>query len=114
MAGNKDAPRGRKEKGKTKVSLPNARKSIKRQRNMAQGKANFEGWWSLFAGIFAVLLIAFILMGGINQRKFAQTMDKWSTNIGNKVSEWIKPDSKVIVNDDGIYVDPNEDGQAGN
>ena len=59
-----------KKKNTTSVKLPSARRSIQRQRHMAQGKKGYEDLWKFLTGVGVVLLIAFILLGGINQRKF--------------------------------------------
>ena len=102
----------KKTKNTTSVKLPSARKSIKRQRHMAQGKAEFEGLWGIITVVVVGALILFILFGGINQRKAWETMKEWGETIGQKVSEWINPD-QVIFTDDGVYVDPDGDGNPG-
>ena len=76
-------------KEKQSVSLPKAWKSVKHRNEMAQGKANYEGIWKLITGIIIALGLAYILLGGINQRS----------------------GGGVIVNDDGIYIDPS--GKSG-
>ena len=102
----------KKKKNSTSVKLPNARKSIIRQRRMAKGKAEYNGMFDLIGAIVVVALILFILFGGINQRKFVETMGKWSKVIGYKFQQIVHPD-QVIINDDGIYYDVDGDGDAG-
>lgn len=107
-------PEKKKKQKAVSVKLPNARKSIRRQRQMAQGKANYEGIMALIGAILLVGLIAFVLMGGINQRKAFETIGGWSQSIGEKFSSWFNPDD-IEVNDDGIYYRPgNCAGRAGN
>lgn len=117
MADNNQQKQSKPEKKKkqsTTVKLPNARKSIRRQRQMAQGKANYEGWMGLLGTILLVGIIAFILMGGVNQRKLFETCGKWSQEIGQKFTSWFNPDD-IVVNDDGIYYKPgNCAGKSGN
>lgn len=102
----------KKKKNSTSVKLPNARRSIIRQRRMAQGKAEYNGFFDLAAGIIVIALILFILFGGINQRKFVETMGRWSKTIGEKFQQIVHPD-QVIINDDGVYYDVDGDGNAG-
>lgn len=102
----------KQKKQKTEVKLPNARRSIRRQRQMAQGKADYNDMWTLIGALLVVGLVLFILFGGINQRAFWETMKDMGDKIGQTVSEWINPD-QVIFTDDGIYVDPDGDGQPG-
>lgn len=99
-------------KTKNEVKLPSARKSIKRQRHMAQGKAEWNGMMELLTGVIVVGLILFILFGGINQRKFFETMKNWSDTMGQKVQQIMNPD-QVIVDDDGVYYDVDGDGNPG-
>lgn len=102
----------KKKKNSTSVKLPNARRSIIRQRRMAQGKAEYNGIFDLVAAAVVVGLILFILFGGINQRKFVETMGRWSQTIGEKFQQIVHPD-QVIINDDGVYYDVDGDGDAG-
>ena len=102
----------RKKKNSTSVKLPNARKSIVRQRRMAQGKAEYNGLFELIGAALIVILILFILFGGINQRKFVETMGQWSQTIGEKFQQIFHPD-QVIIDDDGVYYDVDGDGNPG-
>ena len=102
----------KKTKNTTSVKLPNARRSIKRQRAMAQGKASFNGWLALGGVILAAAVAAFILFGGINQRKFVETTSGLITGIGEKIASWVHPDD-LLINEDGIYIDPDHDGTPG-
>ena len=115
-AQNNKAPRepkrASKKKNSTSVKLPNARKSIKRQRHMAQGRAEWNSIWELVGGIAVVLLVIFILLGGINQKAFIETASEWAQTIGQKFQEVIHPD-QVLVEDDGVYYDLDGDGNRG-
>lgn len=101
----------KKKKEQVSVKLPNARKSISRQKQMAQGKADLQGWWTFIGIAVAAGLILFILLGGINQRKFFETMKNIGVNIGEKVASWIHPDD-IQVEDDGIYLRPGSGKKA--
>ena len=112
MADKDKKEKKKKKKEAVSVKLPNARKSIKRQRQMAQGKADYNDMWHLI-GVFAIfILIAFILLGGINQKATLITFKNISQTIGEKVSSWIHPEN-VIITENGVYVDTDGDGEAG-
>lgn len=95
-----------KEKEKSSVSLPKAWKSVKHSNDMKSARENFKDIGGIIAGIILALLIAFILLGGINQRGFVEAIFQWSDTVGHKISQWIE-DSGIEVTDDGIYVNPN-------
>ena len=86
------------------VSLPNARRSIRRQREMAQGRANYEDTFKLVGVIASVLLVLFLLLGGINQRKFLTTIIDigmgWGEKVGNLIGE-----NQVEITEDGVYLE---------
>lgn len=59
----------------------------------------------LLASIFGIGLIAFILLGGINQRAFFETMGSVAQNIGKFFTSWIDK-AEVDVTSDGVYIKP--------
>lgn len=93
-----------KEKKQTK--LPNAWKSIKSRNEKAQSKTDFKDIGRLIIGLISILAIAFILLGGISQVGLIRFAFDWSENVGTKISNWITGGG-IIVNDDGIYIDPH-------
>lgn len=104
----------RPKKQQTQVKLPNARKSIRRQREMAQGKANYNDAWALVGLVVGVLLILFVLLGGVNQKAVFETISDWAHSIGNTVQEWVSPHvNNVIETENGIYIDLDGDGNPG-
>ena len=94
-----------KKKEKVQLKLPNTRHLIKRQRAVAQGKANYNDLYAFVGVVFLIGLILFVLLGGINQRKFIETVYRISQRWGETISQWFNPDS-IVVNNDGIYLDP--------
>ena len=88
------------------VNLPKARASLKRQREMGQLKGNYEDAWKAAGYVAIFLLILFVLLGGINQKKAWEWFKKLGYNIGHTVSSWINVD--VEATDDGIYIDPSK------
>lgn len=95
----------KKKKEKTEITLPNISRSIKRSNDMAQGKANYQDAWKAVGIIIAVLVVLFVLLGGINQRAFLDTMINFATNIGDKFTSWVDK-GDIEVNSDGIYIRP--------
>ena len=93
-------------KDKNSVSLPKAWKTIKRSNDMKASRENFKDLGGLIAGLILAALVAFILLGGINQRAFVETMFKWSEVVGHKVSSWFESGG-VEVTEDGVYLNPN-------
>lgn len=93
-------------KDKNSVSLPKAWKTIKRSNDMKASRENFKDLGGLIAGLIVAALVAFILLGGINQRAFVETMFKWSEVVGHKVSSWFESGG-IEVTEDGVYLNPN-------
>ena len=62
--------------------------------------------WTLCITILAILLILFVFLGGINQRKAIEWVKDFSENIGKTVSGWFNPDN-IEVNEDGVYYRPD-------
>lgn len=95
----------KKKKESVNINLPKARASLKRQKEMKQMKTTNEDIITAVCVILGVLLIVFILLGGINQRKAWEWFKSFGQNVGQAVSQWF--DGEVIANDDGVYYDPN-------
>lgn len=97
------AKREKKKAPTAKISLPKARAQLKRQKEMNRMRSDREGANNLLTGLIVVLLILFILLGGINQRKTWEAAKRLGANVGQTVASWFNPDS-VDVNDDGVYI----------
>lgn len=101
----------KKKKEKTSVTLPKAWQSVKHRNEMAQTRNNFEDTWKAIGTIIAILLILFVILGGVSQRKIFNFVFDWSKNVGEAVSNWFEGGS-IITNEDGIYWDPTgENGE---
>ena len=96
----------KQKKEKVSIKLPNTRHLIRRQRAVAQGKANYNDFYSFLGTAIVVLIILFVLFGGINQRKFLETMKDLGNRWAYRIGHLFNPDA-VTVNNDGIYIDPN-------
>ena len=94
-----------KKQEKTNVVLPKAWQSVKHRNETAQAKSNYEDAWSAVGVIIIILLIAFVLLGGVSQTGVIKFIFNWSHNIGETVSGWIEGGS-IVTNEDGIYYDP--------
>lgn len=92
------------------IKLPKAWQSMKHRNETAQARSDFEGLWGAIGAILAILLGAFILLGGISQTGLIRFLFDWGNKTSNTVANWIGGGG-VIVNDDGIYIDPS--GQTG-
>lgn len=102
----------KKNKSNVTVSLPKARASVKRQKEMANMKATHDDTWKAIGFILAALVILFILLGGISQKGAWNVAKNWSKNVGEKVAEWFEG-GDIVANEDGVYWDPsgkNPDG----
>lgn len=97
-----------KKKEKSSVSLPKAWKTAKKANDSKQARAEMGAIGSVIAGLILAGLVAFILFGGISQRGLIEFCFKWSETVGHKVANIL--DKNVVVNEDGIYIDPNKDG----
>ena len=100
-----------KEKKKKKsdsvnVNLPKARASLKRQGEMKQMKGNYEDMWKFIGTLVVILIIGFIFLGGINQRKTWEWFKNFGQNIGSFFSSWFDK-GDIVTNEDGVYWDPN-------
>lgn len=95
----------KKKKEKTTVNLPSISKSIKRSNDMAQGKANYNDGMKAVGIIIGILLVLFILLGGINQRAFVETMMNFAKTVGDKFTSWVDK-GDVDITSDGIYIKP--------
>lgn len=95
----------KKKKEKTNVVLPKAWQSVKHRNETAQAKSNYEDAWSAVGVILLILLIAFVLLGGVSQTGVIKFVFNWAHNVGETVSGWIEGGS-IVTNEDGIYYDP--------
>ncbi len=96
------------DKKSKRASLPSGRKMANSRRDMAQSKADYEGWHSMIGYILIAVIVFLFAFGYINQRKFIETV----SDIGTKISETvgnIMNHNDISVTDDGIYVVPNQD-----
>lgn len=98
-----DKKKEKKKKEVTDINLPNARRSLRRKKEMGQMKANYEDMWKFVGGIVIVLLVLFVLFGGINQLAFFKAMTDFATNVGNFFSS-IFDKFKIVPTDTGIYL----------
>lgn len=93
--------------GKRKAGLPNIMGYSKSGLNGkgSGGSRAFNVILSITGTIFAILLVIFVLTGGINQRKFLEGVyelsQKIGINLGNKVST-----DNIEINEDGVYIKP--------
>ena len=103
-----------KKKKDPKVKVPNAWSSKKSREGGGHnnglsgsgGKVMTDAIWSVGLVVVGILLILFIFLGGINQRKAITWIVDFSQNIGHKVSSWFNPDN-IEINDDGVYYRPD-------
>ena len=100
----------KKKKDKDRIKLPKAWQSVKHREEMAQTRATYDDAWSAIGTILIILVIAFILLGGVNQRKLFGFFFDWSKNAGESVSNWLEGGS-IVTNENGIYIDPT--GETG-
>lgn len=95
----------KKKKEKTEIKLPKAWQSVKHRNEMAQGRENYNSIFTAVGAILVIGLIAFVLFGGINQRKTIEWFFEFGRHIGDIVTSWFNPDD-IVVNDDGVYIVP--------
>lgn len=95
----------KKRKERMDINLPNARRSMKRSREMRQERANYEDMWKFIGTGLALLAILFVLLGGINQRTTIEAINNIAQTIGNKVGNWLGG-ADVEVTEDGVYLQP--------
>lgn len=95
----------KKKAEKVSINLPKARASMKRRFEMAQFKTNNEDMWKFISGAIIVLIVLFIIMGGINQRAAWNWCKNFGETVGKKISSFFNPDD-IVVNDDGVYWKP--------
>lgn len=100
----------KKKKEKTSVVLPKAWQSVKHRNETAQARSNYEDTWKAIETILIILAILFVLLGGVSQTGILKFVFKWSSNVGENISNWLEGGS-IITNEDGIYWDPS--GQQG-
>lgn len=69
------------------------------------GGRGIGGLADIIVSIVVFLAILFVLMGGINQRKFIESTFKLGEDIGKTVSGWFGADN-IEINEDGVYIKP--------
>lgn len=92
----------KKKEKSVSVNLPKARQSMKRQKEVGQMKANHNDMWSAIGIILLILLILFVIMGGVNQWGVIKWFASWAKGIGESISNWLSG-GEVITNNNGIY-----------
>lgn len=97
-------------KEKTNIVLPKAWQSTKHRNETAQARANYDDIWKAITTILLILLILFVILGGVSQTGVLKFIFNWSHNVGETISNWFEGGS-VVVNEDGVYYDPS--GQKG-
>lgn len=111
MAETKKEKKEKKKKDGTSVVLPKAWQSAVHRNESAQARANISGLWKAVGLLVAVLLVAFVLFGGISIKGFLKAVGNWSHNVGVKVSNWIAG-VHVVNDEDGVHIDPlGQDGE---
>lgn len=96
----------KKKKESMNINLPKARASMKRQREMGQMRTNYDDLWKAIGVVVVVLIIGFILLGGINQKSAWDWFVHFGENIGKGIGKWIDG-GDVVTNENGVYWDPN-------
>lgn len=95
----------KKSKEKTTVVLPKAWQSVKHRNETAQARANYDDTWKAIGTILLVLLVLFVILGGISMTGTLKFVFNWSHNVGETISNWFEGGS-IVTNEDGIYWDP--------
>jgi len=94
-----------KKSERVNINLPKARQQMRRTRELKQMRENHEDLFALLGTLLAIILILFIIMGGINQRALVESASQFAQTIGEKVAN-IFGTGEVITNSDGIYWQP--------
>lgn len=106
--GNKYEVKKKKEKTKReKAPKLSTRKRLLQSREVAQGKKNYEAFYSFILAVLGFFVILFILFGGINQRKFIMATKNLGETISGIVGRLINP-SAFDITDDGVYINPEK------
>jgi hypothetical protein len=92
----------KKKKETVNVTLPKAKASLKRQAEMKDMKAQYQDVWKAIGVIILILLILFVVLGGVSQVGIWNGIKEWARGIGESISNWFSG-GDVIVNNDGIY-----------
>ena len=98
---------------KEQVKIPKVKVKLKNeQKNSGSiGEETGQAVFKVILTIIGVGLVLFILLGGINQRKFLESIFQIGSNIGEKTENITSPDI-IDITDDGIYLNPDKAGQA--
>ena len=98
---------------KEQVKIPKVKVKLKNgQKN--SGSIGEETGQAVFKAVMVIIgvgLVLFVLLGGINQRKFLESIFRIGSNIGEKTEKVTSPDI-IDITDDGIYLNPDKAGQA--
>lgn len=95
----------KKKKEKTSVTLPKAWQSVKHRNETSQARTDLNDAISAISMILLILVIAFVLLGGVSQTGILKVIFNWSQNVGHTISSWIE-DTSIVTNENGIYIDP--------
>jgi len=95
----------KKKKERMDINLPNARRSMSRNREMKQLRTNYEDAWKFAATALVVLFVIFVLMGGINQGAAWRALVELARNIGETIISWFDG-TQITSNENGIYIVP--------
>ena len=109
MAEKRTEPKKEKS-GRPKAPKLGAAQRIRQSREVAQGKKNYEAWYSFIIAVLTFLLILFVLFGGINQRKFLFAVKDIGDTISEFMGKLINPQA-LNITDDGVYIDPEALGE---
>lgn len=98
-------------KNKSSISLPKAKQSSKSRGGSSSGggSGSHPVWTAIVYGL-GILIILFILLGGVSQTGVLKFVFNWSHNVVEAMSDWMSGGS-IVTNSDGIYIDPT--GQKG-
>ena len=97
---------------KEQVKIPKVKVKLKNKQNSGSiGEETGQAVFKVVLVIIGVGLVLFILLGGINQRKFLESIFRIGSNIGEKTENITSPDI-IDITDDGIYLNPDKVGQA--
>ena len=95
----------KKKKEKTSVTLPKAWQSVKHRNETSQTRTDLNDAISAIGMIILILVIAFVLLGGVSQTGVLKFIFNWSQNVGHTISSWIE-DTSIVTNENGVYIDP--------
>lgn len=96
----------------TRIKLPSIRKAARRDRDVARAQANHKEMWEFFGLVFTILLLLFVLWGGVNQVAFFKTIGDMTNRVGEAIYSMFVKDATLDVTETGIHLtNQNESGQ---